>query len=270
MIFLLLTGSLKDLKIPPVQSRDKKISLNLKNFVLPAPKPRPQPPKKPAPAPKIPSPTPKPTPKPAEKAVEEPKSVIKEKKIEERGPVIAQESEEKNETKKIVKKEPEKVQKQKVHRKTVRRIQPERQKRSSDPLANFLMGSGKPVQTKSSPVHSADKMIRMLYGKEFHSYSRQQKKFIRENLDEIYRITQNTLWRKGYPDAALRMFMQGTNVVQFYLHPNGDISGLRLKREIGYRVLDKHTIEVIKTAYKDYPRPKSRTKIIFYVTYEIH
>lgn len=66
------------------------------------------------------------------------------------------------------------------------------------------------------------------------------------------------------------MYMQGTNVVQFYLHPNGDISGLRLKREIGYRVLDKHTIEVIKTAYKDYPRPERTTKIIFYVTYEIH
>ena len=113
-------------------------------------------------------------------------------------------------------------------------------------------------------------MIRMLYGKEFHTYSRQQKKFIRENLDEIHRITQNTLWRQGYPDEALRMYIQGTNVVQFYLHPNGDISGLRLKREIGYRVLDKHTIEVIKTAYKDYPRPERTTKIIFYVTYEIH
>jgi protein TonB len=45
---------------------------------------------------------------------------------------------------------------------------------------------------------------------------------------------------------------------------------LRLKSSIGYRALDENTIEVIKTAYKDYPRPSKKTKIMFYVTYKIY
>jgi protein TonB len=74
----------------------------------------------------------------------------------------------------------------------------------------------------------------------------------------------------GYPDIAVRTGQQGTNVVTFYLHPNGDISGLRLLRPMGYEALDKNTLEVIRIAYKDYPRPKEKTKITFFVTYRLY
>jgi TonB family protein len=113
-------------------------------------------------------------------------------------------------------------------------------------------------------------MVSRIYGKEFHTYSKEQQKFIKQHLGEIYRITQNTLWRKGYPDIAVRMQMQGTNIVSFYLHPNGDISDLHLRSSIGYRALDENTIDVIKTAYKDYPKPEKKTKIMFYVHYRIY
>ena len=112
-------------------------------------------------------------------------------------------------------------------------------------------------------------MIRKLYGREFDSFTPAQKKFIRDKLGEIHRITQNTLTRNGYPSVAARTGQQGVNVVTFYLHPNGDISGLRLKRRMGYTALDQNTLEVIRTAYMYYPHPKTKTKITFYVNYEL-
>lgn len=127
----------------------------------------------------------------------------------------------------------------------------------------------RPVPTRNSPAY-AERMIKTLYGKEYYSFTPAQKRFIRSHLDEIRRITQNTLVRNGYPEVAVRTGQQGTNVVTFYLHPNGDITGLRLKRPMGYAALDDNTLEVIRIAYKDYPRPKETTKITFYVTYRLY
>jgi TonB family protein len=113
--------------------------------------------------------------------------------------------------------------------------------------------------------------VKKLYGEEFLSYTPAQKSFIEDKLDEIHRITQNTLSRRGYPGGAIsgRTGQEGTNVVSFYLHPNGDISELKLQRRVGYTVLDENTIETIKSAYKDYPYPQEKTKMIFFVEYSI-
>ena len=73
-----------------------------------------------------------------------------------------------------------------------------------------------------------------------------------------------------YPEAAGRLNMQGRSVVEFWLHPNGDISELRLLDSSGYRALDKNSIETIEIAYKDYPRPSQKTKIRIYVHYELY
>jgi len=112
--------------------------------------------------------------------------------------------------------------------------------------------------------------IRKLYGAEFHQFTSKQKKFIKDNLNTIQQITQRTLTRRGYPEGAGRTGQQGTNVVSFNLHPNGNISNLRLKTRIGYRALDENTLTLIKVAYKDYPYPSTTTKIVFYVTYSIY
>jgi outer membrane biosynthesis protein TonB len=34
--------------------------------------------------------------------------------------------------------------------------------------------------------------------------------------------------------------------------------------------LDQNTLEVIRIAYKNYPLPNKKTKIVFYVTYSIY
>ena len=141
-------------------------------------------------------------------------------------------------------------------------------RKSNDPLANAIMNAS----TFMNPTKSkrpAMRMIRQFYGSEFNSFTKTQKRFIKKHLGSIYQITQRTLSRNGYPWVAQKTRQQGTAIVTFYLHPNGNISGLRLKKRIGYAALDKNTIKVIRIAYKDYPRPKTKTKITFYVQYTL-
>jgi len=137
------------------------------------------------------------------------------------------------------------------------------------------MGSGTsmfPTQAKrtSGAGNYGERMIKELYGSEFNTCSPTQKKYIQNNLSTIHRITQRTLTRNGYPQVAIQTKQQGTNVVSFYLHPNGDITGLKLKKRIGYSALDNNTLKVIKLAYKDYPLPNTKTRLIFYVRYSIY
>jgi len=165
----------------------------------------------------------------------------------------------------------EKLHKQKLAKKKhAQRTKKQRKskRKSNDPLANAIMSAS----TSLSPSKSkrpAMRMIKQFYGSEFNSFTNTQKRFIEKNLGSIYRITQQTLTRKGYPWLAQKTHQQGTAIVTFYLHPNGNISKLRLKRPIGYASLDNNTLRVIRIAYKDYPRPKTKTKITFYVEYSL-
>ncbi|MEJ2496499.1 MAG: energy transducer TonB, partial [Sulfurovaceae bacterium] len=138
---------------------------------------------------------------------------------------------------------------------------------ASSPLANALLKESK---SYTNPKPTVDQKIRKLYGASFDKFTPTQKKFIKDNLDEIHYITQMTLTQNGYPEAALQTMQQGVNVVSFDLHPNGDITNLRLIRRMGYALLDRNTLEVIRIAYKNYPRPKTTTKIIFNVEYRIN
>lgn len=109
--------------------------------------------------------------------------------------------------------------------------------------------------------------IKKLYGEEFERLGKEEQKFIKDNLSSIGRITEKYL---RYPDTAGRLGQQGTSVVEFYLHPNGDISDMRLLEGSGSRMLDKNSIETIEIAYKDYPRPTVKTKIRMFVGYSIY
>jgi TonB family protein len=279
LILLLFTKNWEEITFLPPKGQEKKISLNLQQILIPPPpKPKPVPVPQPIVTPPIPMPV-------AEKPIEPEVQPIKKKVLDESKKFFAQQStEENNVTKtepKPVKKVVKKVEKKKAVKKAdkksvVKKTQQYRQpKRSSDPLANMLMGSGTsmyPSQTTrpSSSGSYGARMINKLYGEEFNTYSETQKKFIKNNLGTIHTITQRTLTRNGYPEIAVRTRQQGTNIVSFYLHPNGDISDLKLKRHIGYQALDQNTLDVIRIAYKDYPLPNKKTKIIFYVKYSIY
>jgi TonB family protein len=276
----------KDVVFPPPGGKEQKISLNLSKFVPPpAPKPVVIPPK-PKPLPVIP-PTPQPVKKEPVKEVIIPALVAKKKLLDDKKRLVVEkkESEENNVTKTVpkkekklvkkeVKKKPKKIVKKETKKRVVKRTKPKKRRRSKDPLANALMGSAGtsmyPTSRRSSSGSYAAKMIKQLYGNEFNSFSPTQKKFIQNNLGTIHRITQRTLIRNGYPRVAVQTKQQGTNVVSFYLHPNGDITGLRLKRRMGYEALDQNTLDVIRIAYKNYPLPNKKTKIMFYVTYTLY
>jgi len=286
-----LTTNFKEITFLPHQVKEKKISLNIQQMVTPPPAPKPKSVPKSMPKPVISPPLVPPIVKPVLEKKVEPVPKVEEVKrtlLDESKKTFATKStEENNVTKvaKVVTKKPAKkvVKKQKtVKKKTVKkrrivkpkRAKPKRAKRSNDSLANMLMGSGTsmfPTQPKrtSGAGNYAERMIKKLYGSEFNTYSPTQKKYIRNNLSTIQKITQRTLTRNGYPQVAIQTRQQGTNVVSFYLHPNGDISGLRLKKNIGYAALDENTLKVIKLAYKDYPLPNKKTRLIFYVRYSI-
>ena len=105
-----------------------------------------------------------------------------------------------------------------------------------------------------------------LYGEEFFELSESKRRYLKQNLNKIGEITQRHL---RYPRVSIRTKQQGTNVVEFYFHPNGDITELKITNSSQYTALDENTIYTIKIAYQDYPRPLEKIKIIIYVTYTL-
>ncbi len=103
-----------------------------------------------------------------------------------------------------------------------------------------------------------------LYGEEYNSFTKIQKVYLQNNLKDIGRITQKYL---SMPRIAIQLSLRGhhMNIVEFILHPNGDISHLKITRGSEYTFFDKETLETIEVAYKDYPRPTEATKIKIYV-----
>ncbi len=283
-----------DIAKPKQKSITKhKITLDLNKFQTLPPKPsaalpnikpqlhKPIPPVK-KPIPKTPKPKPKKVvkkPKPKRELKKEPKIKKVTKSIQKQKKSIVKKSkiEPKKETprKKITKKEttkPKKVLQSKKITKPQKITKPKKvvKKESTKPKTT---PKPKRVSHKSKPIirpKGKDKrLINNLYGSSYSRMSASQRKFIDENLREIIRISQRTLNYLGYPKEALYMHEQGTNIVEFWLYPNGDISHLRLKRRIGSDSLDRQTIEVIKTAYMYYPKPPVKTKIIIYVGYHL-
>lgn len=103
-----------------------------------------------------------------------------------------------------------------------------------------------------------------LYGEEFGDLGTVEKDFIKNNLRNIGRITQRYL---SYPRIAAYFEQSGINAVEFILHPNGDISDLKIIKSSGLSSFDSQTLHTIRIAYKDYPRPSTPTLIRIHVTY---
>jgi TonB family protein len=285
LILLIYLLSNQKILFPASKPNNQKMTIDLRKFVPP---PAPKPVVVPKPT-VVPKPIEKPKPQPKREIIDKSKkrfvakedtqenNITKESKTIKKAEKSEPKKEEKVEkkiAKSIVKKEQKKIPKQSIPK---RHTSSSRAKRSSShsPLAKSLMGSSRArsIQTKYSrrEVSAATKrVINKLYGKEFDSFGEAQKRFIENNLAMIHTITQRTLSRYGYPEVAARTGQEGVNIVSFYLHPNGNISNLRLEYSMGYEILDQNTLKVIRIAYKDYPLPKKKTKIKFYVEYSIY
>jgi len=111
--------------------------------------------------------------------------------------------------------------------------------------------------------------IRELYGAEFGKLSPGQQKYILDNQEIMRRITQQVLNRVARVNIPRDLNVNRSNIVEFYLHPNGDISDFKFLSKSGFYVLDDTTKETIEYAYSKYPRPKEKTLIRYNVFYNL-
>lgn len=144
------------------------------------------------------------------------------------------------------------------------------------PLEDFIPQSQQsiPQQTPITPIEKSiayqladpytKKNISEIYGEDFGQLGKEEQEFIINNLSIIGRITQSEL---KYPADAGMLKQSGTNVVEFYLHPDGSISDLKVITPSGFFLLDRNSILTIKKAYRRYPYPKTKTLIRFYISY---
>jgi len=111
--------------------------------------------------------------------------------------------------------------------------------------------------------------IKKLYGDEFGKLTPGQQQYILDNQEIMRRITQQVLNRVARVNIPRDLNVNRSNVIEFYLHPNGDMSGFRFISKSGYYVLDDTTRETIEYAYSRYPRPKETTLIRYNVYYNL-
>ncbi|GAA8100099.1 energy transducer TonB [Helicobacter pylori] len=213
----------------------------------------PAPPTPPTPPKPIEKPKPKPKPKPEpKKPNHKHKALKKVERVEEKKVV-----EEKKEEKKIVE--------QKVEQKKIEEKKPVKKEFDPNQLSFLPKEVAPPRQENNKGLDNQTRRdIDELYGEEFGDLGTAEKDFIRNNLRDIGRITQKYL---EYPQVAAYLGQDGTNAVEFYLHPNGDISDLKIIIGSEYKMLDDNTLKTIQIAYKDYPRPKTKTLIRIRVRY---
>jgi periplasmic protein TonB len=128
----------------------------------------------------------------------------------------------------------------------------------------------KPVTKREvSSATSSGKNIRELYGSKFGELSQAQQEYILDNQEIMRRITQQVLTRQASVSNLSGLNVNRTNVIEFYLHPNGDKTDFKFLSKSGYFILDEITRVTIEYAYSKYPRPKEKTLIRYNVFYNL-
>ena len=122
-------------------------------------------------------------------------------------------------------------------------------------------------QAKNNSNVSQD--IKELYGDTFGKLTPGEQKYILDNQEIMRRITQQILNRVARVNLPRNLNVNASNVIEFKLHPNGDMSDFRFISKSGYYILDDTTKETIEYAYSRYPHPKQITLIRYNVLYNL-
>ena len=120
---------------------------------------------------------------------------------------------------------------------------------------------------KSASSISED--IMELYGEEFNKLSSTQQKYIINNREIMRRITQQVLSRVARVNIPEDLNVNKNNIVEFYLHPNGDMTDFKFLSKSGYNILDDTSKETIEYAHTKYPIPKEKTLIRYNIYYNL-
>ena len=143
----------------------------------------------------------------------------------------------------------------------------------SDRLYSFLSNTvtATPNQEKADrPNKRESKLLNNIkdaYGETFGELSPDEQKYILDNQEIMRRITQQVLNRVGRVNIPSDMRVNSSNIVEFYLYPNGDISDIEFIDKSNFYILDDTTKETIEYAYSKYPRPAQKTRIRYKVGY---
>jgi len=273
---------IKDLHLSEISDR-KRIKVSLKEIEREKPKPKPKPKKiekkyeevkipkekKIAPEQKLPKRvtkqiTQQKLPKKVDKP--QPPSTHVEKR---RAPVVKKSSE-------SIKQQIEKkalVKKRKKFKKIVKRdINESIKQQKKSPLYNSIMAlpATKPDKKKKKKLVSKNLIgqpIEKLYGDDLNRMSKYQRDYILNNAGMMQQITQRVLNRVGRINIPSQMHFSSSNIIEFKLHPSGDISDIKLLESAGFKILDETTRETIEYAYKDYPHPQEVITVRFIVGY---
>ncbi|SFV65593.1 Ferric siderophore transport system, periplasmic binding protein TonB [hydrothermal vent metagenome] len=130
----------------------------------------------------------------------------------------------------------------------------------------------KETKTKTKKSHNSSSIsqnIKELYGEEFGKLSPGQQQYILDNQEIMRRITQQVLIRVARVNIPRDLNVNRHNIVEFKLHPNGDMTDFKFLSKSGYYILDDTTKETIEYAYSRYPRPKETTLIRYNVFYNL-
>lgn len=111
--------------------------------------------------------------------------------------------------------------------------------------------------------------LKELYGDEFGKLTPGQQKYLIDNQEIMRRITQEVLNRVAQVNLTADMNVNKTNIVEFYLHPNGDMTDFKFLKNSGYYILDQTTKETIEFAYSRYPRPSEKILVRYNVFYNL-
>lgn len=132
--------------------------------------------------------------------------------------------------------------------------------------------SQKEIKKKKKKIvngSSINQNIKELYGDEFGELTPGQQKYIIDNQEIMRRITQEVLNRVARVNLPRDLNVNRTNIIEFYLHTNGDMTDFKFIKNSGYYVLDDTTKETIEYAYSRYPRPSEKTLIRYNVFYNL-
>lgn len=126
----------------------------------------------------------------------------------------------------------------------------------------------KPQEKKHSQSGSQiGKDFKEAYGEAFGRLSEGEKKYIIDHQEVMRRITQEQLNRLAPVNIPRNLNVNTSNTIEFYLHPNGDISDLKLITSSGFDILDDTSLQTIEYSYHRYPLPEQKTMVRYKVGY---
>jgi len=127
----------------------------------------------------------------------------------------------------------------------------------------------KKVEKSEFGVGGTTKQMKKLYGNEWGKLTEGQKRYMLDNQEIMRRITQQVLTRVARVNLKRNLNVNVTNIIEFKLHPNGDMSDFKFLKNSGHYVLDDTTKETIEYAYSRYPRPREVILIRYNVYYNL-